>query len=77
MRRLTLLFALFFLLPAPAGAQKMLIGSFTNIDVNQVNAGKVPTGLFTLFDLSAKYDPDDEVHRVGDPPINLALYLPV
>ncbi|MBT5876479.1 MAG: asparagine synthetase B [Candidatus Latescibacteria bacterium] len=33
------------------------IGSFSNIDVNQVNAGKVPTGPFTLFDFSAKYDP--------------------
>ncbi|HIG49106.1 MAG TPA: asparagine synthetase B [candidate division Zixibacteria bacterium] len=34
-----------------------LIGSFSNIDVNQVNAGKIPTGPFTLFDFSAKYDP--------------------
>ena len=34
-----------------------LVGSFSNIDVNQVNAGKVPTGPFTLFDFSAKYDP--------------------
>jgi len=33
------------------------IGSFSNIDVNQVNAGKVATGPFTLFDFSAKYDP--------------------
>ena len=33
------------------------IGSFSNIDVNQVNAGKVLTGPFTLFDFSAKYDP--------------------
>lgn len=33
------------------------IGSFSNIDVNQVNAGKIPTGPFTLFDFSAKYDP--------------------
>lgn len=33
------------------------IGSFSNIDVNQVNAGKVPTNPFTLFDFSAKYDP--------------------
>lgn len=34
-----------------------LIGSFSNIDVNQVNAGKIPTNPFTLFDFSAKYDP--------------------
>ena len=33
-----------------------LIGSFSNIDVNQVNAGKISTGPFTLFDFSAKYD---------------------
>lgn len=33
------------------------VGSFSNIDVNQVNAGKIPTGPFTLFDFSAKYDP--------------------
>ena len=32
------------------------IGSFSNIDVNQVNATKIPTGPFTLFDFSAKYD---------------------
>ena len=34
-----------------------MVGSFSNIDVNQVNAGKVPTGPFTLFDFSAKFDP--------------------
>lgn len=34
-----------------------MVGSFSNIDVNQVNAGKIPTGPFTLFDFSAKYDP--------------------
>lgn len=34
-----------------------LVGSFSNIDVNQVNAGKIPTGPFTLFDFSAKFDP--------------------
>lgn len=33
-----------------------MVGSFSNIDVNQVNAGKIPTGAFTLFDFSAKYD---------------------
>jgi hypothetical protein len=34
-----------------------LVGSFSNIDINQVNAGRVPTAPFTLFDFSAKYDP--------------------
>lgn len=33
------------------------IGAFSDIDVNHVNAGKLPTGTFTLFDFSAKHDP--------------------